>query len=142
MAGPPRIPRKSAAGFGLIAYALIALAVLGAVSAVVAGIYMKGKGEGKAEVQALWDAANKLQRDREAAAIKSATERLEARNEKTRTVYRTINREVEKVVDRVEYRDLPCFDPVLLRLANCAIRGQDAASCEPDKPMPRTGTAN
>jgi len=126
----------------LLLYGLVALAIIGTLGAITAGIYSKGKSEGKAEVQAMWDAANKLQRDREAAAIKSATERLEKANDRTRTVYRTINREVEKVVDRVEYRDLPCFDPVLLRLANCAIRGQSPDSCKPDQPLPRTGTPN
>lgn len=122
-----------ASGSVLLLYALAALAIMAVIGTAVYQVKQWGYNEAKAECEA----AAKAQRDKEAKAIEKATTKLEARNEKTRTVYRTITKEVDKLV--VEYRDRPCLDPAGLRLANCAIRGQDATACKPDDALPGAG---
>ncbi len=62
-------------------------------------------------------------------------EKLEVKREKAKIIYRTITKEVDKVVERPVYRNT-CLDADGLRLARCAIRGQSPDTCKPDKPLP------
>lgn len=118
-------------GFSLIVYAVLALAALGALG----GIYWNGYSSGSAAVKLEWQAANAKARAEEAAKGQASEAKLEDSRAKTKILYRTIKREVEKVVDRPVYLDR-CLDDDGLRLANCAILGKSADSCKPDKPVP------
>lgn len=62
-----------------------------------------------------------------------ASQNLENANEQTRTVYRTITQQVDKLVDRPIYRDR-CFDDLGLQLANAFLAG------EFNEPMPEAPT--
>lgn len=76
-----------------------------------------------------------------ASALKEANDRnnelaraLEASRANIRTVFKTIEKRVEKVVDRpVFLRE--CFDDDGLRLANEALTGQASDPGEPDRPV-------
>lgn len=118
-------------GFTLLIYGLMLLALLTALG----GIYAKGYYAGKAVVRGEWDAANAKARAEEAARAHEAATKLEAANAKRRIVYRTIREQVEKVVDRVEYRDRPCLDARGVCLANAAIGGKGADTCQPHEPL-------
>jgi len=73
------------------------------------------------------------------AKIEKATERLEEKKEKTRVIYRTITKEVDKVV--VAYRDKPCFDDRGVSVANSALTRQAEPAGKPDAPLPSTNPA-
>lgn len=118
-------------GFGLIVYAVLALAILGTL----AGIGYSIRKAGMDAVRAEWAEANRLQREKEAAQAGKAAEKLEGKREKAKVIYRTITKEVDKVVERPVYRNV-CLEPDGLRIARCAIRGEGADSCKPDKPVP------
>lgn len=62
-----------------------------------------------------------------------ASQELEAARGKTEIKYKTITKEVEKLVDRPVYRNV-CLDADGLRLANSALR-PDAPSGEPIDPL-------
>ena len=118
-------------GFGLLLYGLLALAILGTL----AGIGYSIRKAGMDAVRAEWAEANRQAREKEAAQAGKAAEKLEAKREKAKVIYRTITKEVDKIVERPVYRSV-CLDTDGLRLARCAIRGQDASACKPDKPVP------
>lgn len=119
---------------GLILYAVAGVAILGALY----GLYRHGLTTGRAEVQAAWDRANQAQREREAKQAATASTKLETANAKAKVVYRTNTKFVDKIVERVEYRNV-CLDAVGLCIANASIRGESATACKPDKPVSPTG---
>ena len=104
----------------LILYAVLAIAILGMVGIGIA----KVKAWGANEVRAEWKAAEEAQRKKEAATAANAVVKKESADAKAKVVYRTITRDVDKLVTRVEYRDRACFDDDGLRLANSAISGK------------------
>ena len=117
-------------GFGILAYLLAAIALTGLIGT---GVY-KVKKWGGDEVRAEWAEANRLQREKEAAQASAALTRKETGDAKAKVIYRTITREVDKVV--IEWRDRPCLDAHGLRLARCAILGKSLDSCKPDESLP------
>lgn len=111
----------------LLVYGLVALAVMGMVGA---GVY-KVKAWGAAEVRAEWDESNRQQRENETKRAAAAAEELEKAKAKTKVVYRTITQEVDRVVEKVSYRDV-CLDLDGLRLANAALVGALTPAAKPD----------
>jgi len=87
-----------------------------------------------------WQTASREQRAREEKRATKAAEKKEQGDAKAKVVYRTIYRDVEKVVERPSYSGL-CLDADGLRLSRDAIGGKS-----PDKPLapeslrPPTGT--
>lgn len=117
----------------ILPYAIGALAVMIAL----AWTYRVIKESGRAEVRAEWAAAVAAQREKEASQAQAAAVNMEKENAKAKVIYRTLTREVDRVVDRVEYRDRECFSADLLQLAQRAIRGGAGPDpAEPDKPVP------
>jgi hypothetical protein len=114
-------------------YAYVAAAVL--LIGSYAGTYLYGRSAGADGVRLDWEAANRLQREKEAAKADAAETKLEVNREKTRVVYRTITKAVDKYVDRVELRNV-CLDPIGVCLANAAISGTDAAPCGTARALP------
>lgn len=97
----------------------LALAILA-----VGGIYLKGRVDGReicnnriAVIQAASVEKERAAQDRAV----QASEELEAVRGKTEIKYRTITKEVEKIVDRPVYSGV-CFDDDGVRLANSALR--------------------
>lgn len=128
-------------GFTLVIYAFIAMAVLGLLSAFVFGIYHKGYAAGSTAVKVQWDAANKAQRDAEAKKADNAARLLETTRARDRVIVKTVTKEVDRLVDRPVYRNV-CLEPDGLRVARCAIRGEEPASCKLDEPVrPSPGPA-
>lgn len=115
----------------LIAYGIIALAILGALG----GLGYKVRESGKESVRLEWATANEEARRREQAASAKAAADLAAERAKRkvviqkRTVY--VDREIEKPI----YRNI-CLPDTGLRCANAAISGKGASGCEPDGTMP------
>ena len=64
---------------------------------------------------------------------------LEQSRHDRKTIYRTITRDVEKVVTRDVYRNA-CLDPDGLRIVNDALAGRASAG-HPDAAMPAAGAA-
>ena len=118
-------------GFGLIVYAVLALAILGTL----AGIGYKIRESGKESVRLEWAEANRIARAAEEKKAQAAATKTEAVRVEIRYRTKTITKEVDKLVDRPVYRNV-CLDTDGLRLARCAIRGQSADTCKPDKPLP------
>ena len=118
----------------ILLYAVAAIAILGILS----GIAYKIRESGKDAIRLEWAEANRLQREKEAKQIAEAAKALEAANAKRKIVYRTITKQVDKVVERPVYRNI-CLDDSGLRCLDAAIRGEVGAGCEPDKPMPTAG---
>ena len=127
-------------GFGIIAYAVLALAILAAIGGIIAWADRNiattaGVNKGRVEVKTQWDAANEAARQREAEASAKAAAELEAERKKRkvvikeRTIY--VDREIEKLVDSGT-----CFKPDGVRAVNCAIRGESADRCKPDGSVP------
>lgn len=116
---------------GLIAYGLIALALIGALS----GIGYKIRESGKDAVRVEWAAANEATRQREAAASAKAAADLAAERKKRKVVIQERTTYVDKIIDRPVYRNV-CIDPDGLRCVNAAINGQDTAGCKPDGTVP------
>ena len=120
----------------LIAYGLIAIAIL---SSIGYG-YKVVKDSGREEVRLEWAAANEAARAREAAASAKAAAALEAERKKRRvivqerTVY--VDREIEKLVTSAS-----CFSLDGVRTLNCAIDGTSAAGCKPAGAVPSTKPA-
>ena len=116
---------------GLLAYGILALAIMGMVGT---GVY-KVKQWGGNEVRAEWAADSKKQRDREELQISDAVKEFEELRTARKIVYRTttevVNREVEKLV----YSNI-CLPDSGLCIANAALLGQSADSCKPDSPVP------
>ena len=125
----PRIARSE--GFGLIIYAVLALAILGTLS----GIAYKIREGGKESVRLEWAEANRIARAAEEKKAQAAATKTEAVRVEIRYRTKTITKDVDKIVDRPVYKSV-CLDTDGLRLARCAIRGQSADTCKPDKPLP------
>lgn len=119
----------------LAIYAIIALAVIGAITATVVGIYRKGVDAGKAEVKLEWEQANRAQHAKEEKQISAAGTVLEETRAKDKVIFKSIVQQVDRIVDRVEYRAV-CLDARGLCIANAAIRGEGAAACGVSGPMP------
>lgn len=100
-----------------VVYALLSVLVLG-------GLYLKGRLDGRAacDDRIAVIQAESVERERAAQnrAIEASRE-LEHARSKTEIKYRTITKEVEKLVDRPVYSNV-CFDADGLRLANEALR--------------------
>ena len=122
-------------GFGLIVYAVLALAILGTL----AGIGYKIREGGKESVRLEWAESNRIARAEEEKKAQAAATKTEAVRVEIRYRTKTITKEVDKIVNRPVYQNI-CLDSDGLRLARCAIRGQSADTCKPDKPMPGAGT--
>ena len=116
---------------GLIAYGLIALAVLGMIGT---GVY-KVKQWGGDEVRAEWNAANEQARKQEAERSAAAAQALEAERKKRKVVIREVTQYVDKIVDRPIYSNV-CIDAAGLSCLESAIRGKVAPGCKPDAAMP------
>ena len=114
----------------ILLYLLARLAIL----AILSGIAYKIRESGKDVIRLEWAEANRKQREAEAKQANDAASKKEKGDAKARVVYRTITKEVDRVV--VEYRDRACLDPDGLRLANDALRGPSAPAAKPDKPLP------
>ena len=120
-------------GFGLIAYLVLGLAILATLS----GIAWKIRESGKDAIRLEWAEANRLQREREAKQAAEAATKKEAGDAKAKVIYRTITKEVDKIVEREVYRNI-CFDSDGLLRANAALLGGEIApAAKPDKPMPK-----
>ena len=110
-------------------YGIVALAILGAVSGIAYKVRQSGYDAAMLECKA---AAEEI-RKAEQAKIQVAGVKKERSDAKARVVYRTLREQVDRVVDRVEYVNLPCLAPDELRIANDAIRGATGTPAgEPD----------
>lgn len=105
-------------GFGLIAYLVLGLAILATLS----GIAYKIRESGKDAIRLEWAEANRAQREREAKQAAAAATKKEVGDAKAKVIYRTITREVDKIVEREVYRNI-CFDADGLKSANIALSG-------------------
>ena len=125
--------RLAQRGFGLmgIAYLFGALAILGTL----ATIGYRIRESGKESVRLEWAEANRAARAAEEKKAQEAATKTEAVRVEIRYRTKTITKEVDRIVDRPIYRSV-CLDPDGLRLARCAIRGQSADTCKPDKSVP------
>ena len=115
----------------IVIYAILALAILASLT----GIAYKIRESGKDAIRVEWAEANRLQRAAEAKQAEGASTKLETGNAKAKVVYRTITKEVDKIVTRDVYRNV-CLDDDGLRVARDAIRGEIAPAAKPDKPVP------
>lgn len=61
---------------------------------------------------------------------------LETEKGKSRVVYKTITKRVDKIIDRPVYHNV-CLDDDGLRLVRAAIAGQAPDSSEPASPLPK-----
>ena len=128
-------------GFGLLAYALLVLAVLGAIGGILWWADQNietsaGKRAGEAAKQAEWDAANEEQRALELKASQDAAAALAAERRKRKVIIQERTVYVDKIVDRPIYRNV-CFDAAGLRCANSALLGEPlAVGCKPDGAVP------
>jgi hypothetical protein len=108
--------------------------------AVLVGGYFKltadARAEGYAKARAECEEAARLQREAEMGKANLAATDLEKGNAKARVVYRTITREVDKIVERPVYRNV-CLDDDGLRRANAALAEAGAAAAEPDSRVPQ-----
>ena len=114
-----------------IAYLFGALAILGTL----ATIGYRIRESGKDSVRLEWAEANREARAAEEKKAQAAATKTEAVRVEIRYRTKTITKEVDKIIDRPIYSSV-CLDADGLRLARCAIRGQSADTCKPDKPMP------
>lgn len=130
----------------LLIYAAIAAAIGGAIYGVYKWIDTSwettaGIERGEKTKQAEWDKAVAEQREKERLASEAASTKLEAGNEKSRVVYKTITRAVDRYIDRPVYR-ADCWEPSGLLDANRAlVRGEGDAPGKPDRPLPRPDAA-
>lgn len=126
---------------GVLVYLVAAAAALGVLAALVFWADRNiatsaGVKKGEAAVQKKWDAANKDAREREAAAGTTAATGLEVDRGKAKIIYRTITKEVDKIVLRDVYRNI-CFDDDGLRAANTALIGALTSAAKPDRAVPK-----
>ena len=117
----------------LIAYGLIALAVMGAIGT---GVY-KVKQWGGNEVRAEWSQANEKARKEEAERASLAAAELEKARAEKKIVYRKITETVDRYIDRPVYHNA-CFDADGLRDANRALLGTLSDPAKPDSGVPAT----
>ena len=71
----------------------------------------------------------------ERATADAASALLEDQHEKTKIIYRTITRTVDKLVERPVYRAV-CLDDDGVREANAALTGTPATATQPDDALP------
>ena len=109
-----------------------------AILTILSGVAYRIRESGKESVRLEWAEANRIQREAEAKQIAAASKALEAANAKRKIVYRTITKEVDRVVERPVYRNV-CLDDGGLRCLDAAIRGEVGAGCKPDEPLPPAG---
>lgn len=134
--------------FGLNPYLLGGTALAFVLSVSGAGIWGHWRGYDEAEARYKSEIAQMVvdakeaqeadQRKREAAFME-ASNNYEGDNAKAKVIYRTITRDVDKVVDRPVYRNV-CLDDDGMRLANLALAGVAVApadSGKSDTGMPR-----
>lgn len=114
-----------------LAYLIVTVLVLG-------GVYVKGRVDGAtvcdARVTELLAESATRERNAQQQAI-NATQALEIQRGKTEIKYKTLVREVEKVVERPVYANV-CLDADGLRLANAALAGSSTASRVPADALP------
>lgn len=115
----------------LLLYGLIALAILAALAGIGRSIYNAGFDAAKLECEE----AAREQREIEVAQAAEAGTKLENGNAKAKIVYRTITRDVDKIVERPVYRNI-CLDSDGLRNANAALIGALTPAGKPDDGMP------
>jgi hypothetical protein len=120
----------------LLAYGLIALAILGTLGTIAYQI----RESGKESERAVWVEKAAKQRAIEEQNISDAVKEFEelraARKIEYRHTTEVVNREVEKLV----YRNV-CIPDSGLCLANAAILGKSADTCNPDGGVPSTKPA-
>ena len=117
-------------GFGLILYLVLVLGIVSTIGLIAYKVRQSGYDAAMVAVEDGNRATRKVQQ----AKIETAAVKLEEKKEKTRVIYRTITKEVDKVV--LAYRDKPCLDDDGVRAANAALTGQAIAPPKPDKPLP------
>ena len=122
-------------GFGLLVYLAMVLGILGAIGAMAYKVRQSGYDAAMRAVEEGNAAIRRVQQ----AKIEKAVEKLEDKKEKTRVIYRTITKEVDKIV--VRYADKPCLDPDGVRVANDALARKTSAPGKPDAPLPPTNPA-
>lgn len=115
----------------LLAYGLVALAVLG----MLGGIGYKIRESGKESVRLEWAEANATAREEEIQRSIMAAGALSADRAKRRTIIQERTEYVDKIVDRIVYRNV-CLDPDGLRCLEEAILGKGSAGCKPDRAVP------
>lgn len=128
-------------GNALLMYLVIAAAALGILATLIYWADQNiatsaGVTKGEANVQTKWDKANKDARDAEATKGTAAATGLETDREKTKVVYRTVTKEVDKIVLRDVYRNA-CFDVDGVRAANVALSGALTPAAKPDRAVPK-----
>ena len=117
----------------LLLYGLLALAVLGALSGIAYKIHDAGYEQAKLECTE----AAAAQRAAEATVAAAAATKKESGDAKARVIYRTITRDVDRIVERPVYRNV-CLDSDGLRSVNAALSGALTPAAEPAQPMPAT----
>lgn len=115
----------------LLVYGLLALAILGALGGIGHAIYEAGADAVRLE----WEQANARAREQADARAGDASAGLEVEREKSKVVYRTITKNVDRYIDRTVYKS-ECFDADGLRDARAAIAGATAPAREPDRAVP------
>ena len=115
----------------IIIYGVIALGILGFLGTATYKIHDAGYQKAAQECK---DAAA-VQRAKEEKQVAQAETKKEVADAKAKVVYRTITRDVDKIVTRVEYRNV-CLPPDGLQHARRAISGALTPAGEPDKPVP------
>jgi hypothetical protein len=104
------------------------------------GVYAKGRSDASANcdtrVTALLVESQIRERNAQQQAI-DASQQLEEARAHTQIRYKTITKEVERIVERGGYRAV-CFDADGVRLANTALAGSSTPPGEPVNRVPRT----
>lgn len=121
----------------VIAYGVLALALMGAIGT---GVY-KVKQWGAAEVQAKWDLAISEQIKEDLARNALASLNREKDRAKSKIVYRTIKERVVEYIDRPVYSSV-CIDPDGMRDVNAALAGTDTPKPGPSVGVPPTTAPN
>ncbi len=103
------------------------------------GTYIKGRTDGRKICNDRIEALIIESTEREQAAMKQANDaatQLEHAHAKTEIKYRTITKEVEKVIDRPVYTG-KCLDDDGLRLVNAALTRSSPFASKPTYPVPQ-----
>ena len=120
----------------LYLYAVIAALI----AASFIGTYVKGRTDGRQICNDRIEALIMESTEREQTAMRQANDaatRLEQSHAKIEIKYRTIVKEIEKVVDRPVYVGV-CLDGDGVRLANAALTGSRPVAPEPINAMPES----
>lgn len=122
-------------GFGLLIYLAMVLGILGALGIIAYKIRQSGYDSAMLAVEE----ANAKHRKKRELIIVNTAEELEKTKEKTRVIYKTITKEVDRVV--LTYLDKPCLDDRGVSVANSALTRQASPAAQPDKALPPTNPA-